>query len=303
MKAIIFSMILATLTSFQLKATSLYDCSQQAQNDEWAAYCEIFGNDKQYYFEKIGSRRTFYSFEKVSKLLSQDLERSYELIFIINAADPAKAKKGLIPAQHMVVLKKEFGKLAFKRDENNIITGIEKGISQITDITGSALYKTSAFTHSKNAIPKKVGDLELVPVSTGSPSHMLSFSGIFQTNYERSKSHLRKDWEAPMSHALYLGYYYGKPPERERISYAAIHGTPSSKWSLLGKKRDSHGCTRVHPAIMEKVRQYVDKMPSREVINLNWDYASPVFVEEEPLIKTKPVLIIIFEGNEVTTLV
>ena len=54
---------------------------------------------------------------------------------------------------------------------------------------------------------------------------------------------------------------------------------------------------------MEKVRQYVDKMPSRDVINLNWDYASPVFVEEEPLIKAKPVLIIIFEGNEVTTLV
>jgi lipoprotein-anchoring transpeptidase ErfK/SrfK len=277
----------------------IYDCSGQIDNDEMYEYCQQWGSDIQESLWKIGTRFVYHSFETIAQELSKhpEIEASYDMIFIANSAEWQQGSNAdPIPPQHMVVLEKSSQQRTFfRRNSNGMITGLAPGVRQLSDIVGSEHRDRI----NGNGLPRNHQGMEIIPVSTGVQGKLRSFSGIFQINWERSRQRPRRSWREPMSNPLYLGYYYTYPNgRRERISYAAIHGTPSENWDLLGVRRDSAGCVRVHPAIMEDVRAHVENMDSVPVFNLHWDYELPVQNTQAPWANHKPALIIIFDGYE-----
>lgn len=280
-----------------------YDCGGVIYNDEMAQYC---ANQEQtienYDLWEIGSRFVYHSFEVISQNLTAEIEEDYDMVLMVNSAEVRSGSPGdFMPGQSMLVLKKASGaRHFFKRNAYGVITGLKRGTKQLSQIIGQKHRTKISKTTAKNyGMPYVRKGLELVPVSTGSRSHLLSFSGIFQVNWGRSRKLPRRGWGNPMSNPLYLGYYYTKSNgARERITYAATHGTPKSNWDLLGKSRASHGCTRVHPAVMEDIRAHVESMPIKEVYEFNWNYELPTQDIRKPYAVKKPVLVMIFNGYE-----
>ncbi len=293
-----------TATHADFNVPFKYDCRGPIDNDEMAEYCALEAQDLDGILQNIGLRRVFHSFETISKELNSfpEIEEQYDLILMTNTDVLAsKSPSDFIPPQTMIVLKKAKGaKSFFTRNSQGVITGLAPGTLQLSQIIGTGHRDKITKNSSKNyGMPYTYKGLEVVPVSTGSSQYMLSFSGIFQINWERSRDLPRRAWSNPMSNPLYFGYYYtyanGK---RERISYAASHGTPKQNWDLLGKDRASHGCTRVHPAVMEDVRAVVESMDQKNVFEFNWDYELPVQDQSVPYRPRKPVLMITFDGYE-----
>ena len=281
--------------------TLLVNC-EIIDNDETAELCK--GREREALLWKAGFRRTFYSFETVSAHLSEELEEDYEMILLTNTDEKRHGQSSdFIPPQNMIVLMKgPNNRLFFTRDSSGTINGLQPGTKQLSDIIGKDhRNKITRASSRKYGMPYERNGLELVPVSTGANHHMRSFSGIFQVNWGRSKDRPRRGWSNPMSNPMYLAYFYtNRRGQRERISYAATHGTPKANWKLLGKSRASHGCTRVHPAIMEDIRAVVEDMPLKNVFETNWDYALPTQDVNNPYQMRKPVLIMQF--NEYETL-
>jgi lipoprotein-anchoring transpeptidase ErfK/SrfK len=298
--AIFFS--LQTLAyDFEATVQNDYDCSGIIYNDEMAEFCKASGqkvNDNILW--DAGARNVFHSFQKITKSLTPEIEADYSLIMLVNSAEvKSNSSTDFIPGQSMMLVEKPRNSTKmFKRDSQGVITGLAGGVRQLSQIIGTSHRKKISQSSSNNyGMPYERNGIEVVPVSTGSANHLLSFSGIFQVNWPRSKALPRKSWGNPMSNPLYLGYYYSNSKgQRERISYAAAHGTPQGNWKFLGKARDSHGCTRVHPAVMEDIRAYVEDMAFENVFEFDWDFELPVQEVKVPYAPRKPMLIMIFNG-------
>lgn len=121
----------------------------------------------------------------------------------------------------------------------------------------SALDQSTEYTrrHSKVSIHWKQEKQNpfLLPISSGQrgKGSILTFSGVFQLNWDKIQTNYSTSLSAPMSHALYINYRYG---QNGTWSGVAIHGTPPGNWSKLGITRASHGCVRTLPYVSEALR-------------------------------------------------
>jgi len=256
---------------------------------------------------EAGHRSARHTFEMVSKALSTELEESYKLFIFINSDEGPTARHAFVPNQHMSVIKKPPGsKKVFKRNSEGVITGVVEGSLFLKDIIPDRHYERASWSGGFG-IPFDWDGIEVVPISTGTKYFLPTFSGVYQINWKRSRSRYSGDHDDPMSNQLYVGYYYHDEsiPEsrwssknRDRVSYSALHGTPSEHWSLLGRSRGSHGCARVQPELMEGLYNYVLKMPLKKVIDLDWNFDLPNKKPLKKLVKTKPVLLVIFDGYQ-----
>jgi hypothetical protein len=254
-----------------------------------------------------GYQSVNHSFETVSKALSLEVEESYELFILINSAEGPTKLGAFIPNQHMTVVKKDKNaKRVFERNSEGVITGVQPDSLFLKDLLDQSIYQR-AFQNNKHGKPFEWDGLESVPVSTGTNYFMPTFSGVFRVNWQRSLARHSSDFSDPMSNQLYLGYYYHDdsiprelwtPDRRDRVSYAAVHGTPQENWNILGRSRGSHGCARLHPRLMQGLYNLVKNMPEKNVIDLSWDYELPKYSSKNKLKKRKPVLIIVFDGYE-----
>jgi len=257
----------------------------------------------------VGFRDSIYSFEQVSKSISESIEKSYSLFIFINSqegrADPIDA---FLPNQYMFIVGKSHDKeLVFKRNSTGVITGVLKNALMMSDLFINNQINTELQNISSSGLPIVWNGLEVTPVSTGTLFTMATFSGVFQLNWGRSIKMLRTDFKSPMSHALYLGFNYHDvtvneddftDENSERVSYVAIHGTPQNNWSLLGRSRSSIGCARSRPLINKALFNYIDSLKKKEVMNLDWNFNLPRVSNESPMKVTKPVLIIVFNGYD-----
>ena len=300
---IVASVLFFGVRSYAFFNSEVMQRCQIIDNDEDAQFCAESGYSPKSTVWNTGIRRNFYSFETISENFTPEIENDYEFILMANTAAASSASStDFIPPQTMLVLQKGAGaKKFFTRDQDGIIDGLESTTLVLSDIIGTDhVRKIKKSSRKEYGMPFDHNGLEVVPVSTGASRHMLSFSGIFQMNWGRSKPRKRRGWGNPMSNPIYFGYYYsntnGGP--RTRVSYAAFHGTPKKNWKLLGKSRDSHGCTRVHPAVMEDIRAHIESMPDQLVYELDWDWALPVQDSATPFNNKRPVLLMTFNGYE-----
>lgn len=267
----------------------------------------------------IGYRDESHDFETVSRALTPEIEKSYDLFIFINTEESSKGPLDrILPSQYMLIVGKKANQdLIFKRDLNQVITGIDKQALRVNDILPDYIFDEAHYPKLKNRRlrpgfpfdwPVSGGSVEkIIPVSTGTDFSMPTFSGIFQINWGRSKDMLRTDSEYPMSYALYLGYNYHdksipqsefSTKNSERVSYVAIHGTPKRNWSLLGRASSSIGCARSHPSINKELFKYIDNnLAMKNVIDLDWNQNLPTLNLDHSKTKLrKPVLIVTFKG-------
>jgi hypothetical protein len=265
-----------------------YDCSDpRRDNDEMAQACKDILPDP--VIQEIGSRKVYLTYDEVMARFTPYIESQFDAFIIANSSDKINAEATLVRPQHiMIVRKKTPGTPLFTRNGNGIINGlIQANVRSIDD---------------RGEVPT------IIPTSTGARRFLRSFSGIFEVNSSRSTQlntrNRRTNFKVPMSNALYLGYRYP-----ERISYAAMHGTPLKNVRLLGKQRASHGCMRIHPMLAQKIFPAVMSMTG-DIPDFDWDYALPEkkfqlpnwrFGDSEPTgvkkIRGKKVLFLIFNGH------
>lgn len=255
---------------------------------------------------QTGYQSVIHNFETVTKSLSLEIEENYDLFIIINSAEGPTPINAFLPNQHLLIIGKGSGAShVFNRDKNNVITGISQNSLTLSDLLSSRLFSKAKASSPISGLPFEWNGLEILPVSTGTQYHFPTFSGIFQLNWPRSQNMRSRDYNDPMSNALYVGYFYHddaiepqdfKKNNRDRVSYLAIHGTPRENWKLLGRTRASHGCARILPHFNEGIYQVIESLPSQKVINLDWNYELPHVDKTEPTRWAKPVLIIIFNG-------
>ena len=207
----------------------------------------------------------------------------------------------------LVVGKRKGSDRVFSRDEDNIITDVSRNSLFLSDLLARDFLPRSNASPPVIGLPFDWNGLEILPVSTGTNYQFPTFSGIFQLNWSRSQNMRSRDYNEPMSNALYVGYFYHDDSidsqhfnehNRDRVSYLAIHGTPQENWKLLGRSRASQGCARSLPHFIDGLYQYIEAMPSRQVINLDWNYELPQIDRAKPSGRAKPVLIILFNGYE-----
>lgn len=300
-----------------LPVTSANDISCEGPwlNDEIAERCQAEGATAQIF--KTGTRYEYESFETVSKALTSEIEADYDMILMVNSADHGIAgtpRGAFIPNQHMLVLQKPSGQSKmFTRDRFGVINGLARGVKQLTDIIGTTPYQNVLDANAQHGANKNAGmpvewdGMDVVPISSGKSGNggIRAFSGLFQVNWERSDQMFDSSIYAPMSQEMYLGYFYhGRNlprsqwtnGRRERVSYAAIHGTPPSKWNLLGVRRDSHGCGRVHPMIQKEIRRAAKSLPYKRIFELDWDYNLGEQDLVTPYDNSSPVLIMVFDS-------
>ncbi len=251
-----------------------------------------------------GLKSVTHNFDVISQALTEDLESSYEMFFLINTEEGPTKIGAFIPNQHMLIIKKQPGsQKIFTRNQVGQITGLVNGTIQLSDLIPQNVFGTQM--PYAPGMPFDWNGLDVLPISSGTLYHMPTFSGIFQVNWSRSKAMYTNDESQPMSHSLYVGYYYHdsslSPDQwtddtREQVSYVAIHGTPQANWPLLGRTRASHGCARVRPPIMEAIYKVVENLPEKKVIDLDWNYELPQLKDNLVLKQKKPVLFLIFNG-------
>jgi len=99
-----------------------------------------------------------------------------------------------------------------------------------------------------------------------------------------------------MSFQTYIDTVYQGGDE----SGIAIHGTPTRNHHLLGTRRGSHGCARVHPEHAKIIRKFVFSLQERMVPKLKWKEWVSFEKQPSPLATEKvsrvPVLFVIFNG-------
>ncbi len=256
------------------------------------------------YSANAGYRNVTHSFEVISQSISEELEDSYDMFIFINTEEGPTQLRAFIPNQHMLVVKKNpNSKKVFLRNDQGVITGLVSGTQQLSDLIPSNVLSDPS--PPAFGFPFDWDGLQVLPISTGTLYHMPTFSGVFQINWSRSQTMYTGDETQPMSHSLYVGYYYhdsSKPSDqwtedtREQVSYVAVHGTPKPNWASLGRSRASHGCARVRAPIMNAIYDVVDNLPLKNVIELDWDHELPRINKSPSLKKQKPVLFLIFNG-------
>jgi hypothetical protein len=294
--------------AFRKHVTSktFYDCSVQfSDNDDKKMACVNYKGDYTAIIGSIGSRKVFHKLENLSRFITPEIESSYETIYMVNTANRNTGANGFIPPQHMLVVKRnpKNGRF-FTRNAIGTINGLQRGTKNVYEVLKNYRKGIKKYARSnRGGIVKKNG-LHLVPISSGLPGDggIYSFSGIFQINEGKSvrlNDKVRRQWtsEAPMTNAMYVGYFYNKRDgSRGRSSGLAIHGTPSWNWKLLGKSRASHGCIRTHPYIAKAMfNTYMDSA-KKTVPEFDWDQELAVIDNKDPYKRRRPALIILFNG-------
>lgn len=191
--------------------------------------------------EKL-SRRFFAPYEDVIQRLHADVESETELVYLVNTG--TKNCGGLIPAQHLVLLKKSATSPLFTRDHQGLITGIapQTQIATIPVVNGITQHGSPVWKEARSTS----GSERFVPVSSGIPrgNMILTYSGIFRIN-ERRTNDMRRSTNTdsdPMQYSVYINGEY----DEGREARLALHGTATRFWPLLGKQRASSGCIRLH---------------------------------------------------------
>jgi len=287
-------------------SSTYYDCTVLlSDNDDKQEACKDYKGPYTSFFGKVGTRNVFHTLENISNFLTPELESSYQTILMVNTARQGSSSNGFIPPQHLLMLKKDqHSQKFFKRNKYGTIIGIEKNIHNIDKTLSSKRKNIARYTKKNAGAIKTINGLRLLPISSGKTGNngIYTFSGIFQVNEGKSRNknnNLRKNWksEAPMTNALYIGYFYNNSKgERGRSSGIAIHGTPSYNWGLLGKRRASHGCVRAHPYLAKLIYDQYMTQGKITVPELDWDYEKAVSDNETPFYRRRPTLIIFFNG-------
>ena len=316
--AIIFYLPSAALASEKAGvATAQYmgrSCAGPLENDEMVTFCQAQGSSQIY---EVGTRYEYESFETISKALTPAIEAGYDMILLVNSIEgglDSTSNTAFIPNQHMLIVQKPSGqKKMFTRDSRGVIKGLAPGVKILRDIIGTQPWQDVSDINAKlgkradAGMPIEWDGMDVVPVSTGKPGKMKAFSGIFQVNWDLSRARYDSSIYAPMSQEMYLGYYYHgrgtprnkwKDSNRERESWAAVHGTPPQNWNLLGKKRASGGCARTHPMIQKHIRKTAINLPFKNIYNLDWNFNLGEQNPKIPYAPASPVLIIVFDSYE-----
>jgi hypothetical protein len=180
---------------------------------------------------------------------------------------------------------------------------IRNSRGQIIGVNESKLNKDIPMLEGLNETPPDIAGRYhrynksyLVPSTTGSADHKKTSNGIYLVNEKRSDSHLATSVEAPMSFQTYIDTVYADGQE----SGIAIHGTPTRFHHLLGTKRASHGCARVHPTHAKIIRNFMESLQQRPVPKPKWKEWVSFESQPSPLAPEKvmriPVLFVIFNG-------
>ncbi len=191
--------------------------------------------------EKL-SRRHFAPFEDVISRLHQDVEEQSEFIYLVNTG--TKNCGGLVPAQHMMLLKR-----------NSLAPILERGTSGAFEKIHPQTFSASlpvlggVIQHGKPQwvrLQDQTSSLRFIPISSGIPrgNMILTYSGIFRIN-ERRTNDMRRSTNTdqdPMQFSVYINGEY----DEGREARLALHGTATRFWPLLGKQRASSGCIRLH---------------------------------------------------------
>lgn len=243
---------------------------------------------------------------ELSKSLTPNLEAQFDVFLVINTDDivaphPEDSVYNVrVPRQHVrVIVKKHRGTgdpldNVFERDFLGNIVGInENNVDyNVAELEG---LNTIPSDIASRYVSKKVP--YLVPSTTGIVTAMKTVNGLYLVNMERSISHRATSPEAPMSFQTYIDTRYRSGQQ----SGIAIHGTPSRFRHLLGVKRGSHGCARVHPAHAKIINDFVMHLPKRPVPKLTWkawmSYDQQVPFVSETVVNV-PVMFVMFNGYD-----
>ena len=228
------------------------------------------------FFHDTAVTKVFYKFEEVTPYVSNAMENQFDVVILVNTAIKGSATD-FVAMQNMKIVRRKAAGDLFVRDSAGVITGLTPQ---------AELWKNW-------------------PVSTGLADEdgILTFSGIFRINNELTMRDFNEfdieDPEADMSWPLFIDHIY---PDG-RTCGVAIHGTPSSEHSILGKKRGSHGCIRLHPKNAKELYKYV--APNKKAFWSNNLMAfdkkavlqgQPVLSGQGPKRPGHKVLIVFFEG-------
>ncbi|MFN7905581.1 MAG: L,D-transpeptidase [Pseudobdellovibrionaceae bacterium] len=206
---------------------------------------------------QILAQRYFRPYEEVISNLHEQVEAETDLIYFVNTSANKNQCNDLgsikFQNQHMLMIKRvDDNKPMFQRNAQGQIIGLNPRGIQIVGLkrdqsVGGIDYKTAPQFLAPEQFDSGISPL--IPVSTGIPggSKILTFSGIFRVNEERTNSRTKNEevvsGQDPMQFSVYIN---GEYTSDNRESGLAIHGTPQNNWAMLGKQRASSGCIRTH---------------------------------------------------------
>lgn len=242
---------------------------------------------------------------ELSEVFTPDIEAKFDVFLVINTEDAngKKADVGAIgvPRQHLRVIVKKYpgssnpAHNVFRRNAQGEIIGLNQ--ANINENV-PALAGLNRVPPSIDGRYDRLGFSYLVPSTTGSANFKKTSNGVYLVNEVRSDNRQARYDEAPMSYQTYIDTHYASGQE----SGIAIHGTPSSNHRLLGVRRGSHGCARVHPHHAKIIRDYLETLSQREVPKVNWQEWKSFELQPSPLARQNvnriPVLFVIFNGYE-----
>lgn len=202
----------------------------------------------QKYLEHLVSFFNFkMSWETVASYITPTLESQFDVFIIINVdASSRQNMNDEIPSQFMKVIQRtQAGQKLFVRSGGRVV-GIRK------DVYGNN--GQPAFPNTITALNgKQINGFgvmsDLIPVSSGAghlppdpQPHVDTPTGIYRINFAKSNG---KRYSRGMWHSLYFDLVYPSG----RTSSLAVHGTSTNKYSLLGRRQDSHGCVRIRKVV------------------------------------------------------
>ncbi len=204
------------------------------------------------YFEMTGQKFmshlvSFFNFKKswqdIASYITPALEQEFDVFIIINVDyEGRQDMNDEIPAQHMKVVQRTKADQAIFNRKNGRVISIR---GDVAGNNGTPAFPDTITALNGTKINGHGVMSDLIPVSSGAghkardpQPYVDTPTGIYRINHARSDV---KRYGTGMWHSLYfdLIYPWNKP------SGLAVHGTSSSKYGLLGKKQDSHGCVRV----------------------------------------------------------
>ncbi|MCC2679897.1 MAG: hypothetical protein K0R29_2473 [Pseudobdellovibrio sp.] len=242
---------------------------------------------------------------ELSEVFTPDIEAKFDVFLVINTEDangqrPNNGNIG-VPRQHLrVLVKKHPGS---NNPAHNVFRRNAQG--EIVGINQNNINENVPALAGLNQVPKSIdgrydrlGFSYLVPSTTGSANFKKTSNGVYLVNEVRSDNRQARYDEAPMSYQTYIDTHYASGQE----SGIAIHGTPSRNHGLLGVRRGSHGCARVHPHHAKIIRNYLETLSQRAVPKVNWQEWRSYQLQPSPLatqtVNRIPVLFVIFNGYE-----
>lgn len=252
----------------------------------------------------------FLPLERVLSSISPEVEQYFDYFICINTAQKDVSPTNFVPAQSMTIIgRSATGQKIFERGahSNEVI-----GISSTAQKFQSDFFEThlnSAIQQSSEYARRQGIDFQfqrdsqlpyLLPISSGlaASGSILTFSGAFQINWNKTLDHQQSSVNAPMSHAMYIYHRYGRAG---RWSGVAVHGTPPSNWNKLGKTRASHGCVRTLPFVAKVLRGAFVSSSSRLATSLpEFDSISvlPKLTGRTISASRPKVIMVIFQGYE-----